>query len=83
MVRASESSSLLLSLLLLLLLLAGGVAQWLECRNSNRKTLGSILWWGIGFFLSLRVNSWADFFVCTACAQMRAHVKDPAGGTGV
>ena len=32
---------------LLLWLLYGDVAQWVEHRSSNPKTLGSIPWWGI------------------------------------
>ena len=59
--------------------ISGDVARWLESRNPNPKTLGSIP-------LSLRVNSCADLFVrpdppypslCTARTHMCAHVKDP------
>ena len=42
------------------------VAQWLENRNSNPKTLGSIPWRDMvrnSLFLSLQVNSCADVFV--------------------
>ena len=64
----------------------GDVAQWLERRNSNTKTLDLIPWRGRvkgSFFLSLRVNSCADLFVPnapfarTARTQICAHVKDP------
>ena len=43
----------------------GQVAQWLERRFSNPKTVGSIPWRGgvrSSFSLSLRVNSCADLF---------------------
>ena len=60
----------------------GDVAQWLESRNSNPKTLGLIPCRGRvrgTFNLSFRVNSCADlfcFFVRTARTQIVEHVKD-------
>ena len=60
------------------------VAQWLERRNSNPKTLGSTPCWGRvrTMFLSFRDNSSADLFVPDPSLCVRhapkcvSHVKD-------
>ena len=60
-------------------------AQWLERRNSNPKTLGSIPWRSRvrGSFsippsqLLRRIVCASPSFVCTARTHICAHVKDP------
>ena len=79
-----------LSAVSLVLPLMGDVAQWLESRNSNPKTLGSIPRRGrvkSSFPVPPSQLLCADLFVpdcpppphfmCTACTNMFAHIKIP------
>ena len=65
----------------------GDVAQWLESQfKSDDPGFYPLVGQGDGqvFFPSeSTLVLMIDLFVCTACAQMCAHVKDPTGGTGV